>query len=70
MVEAAGIDSEFEPEKGVRFLGAMLRPVSGGRGAGEVIDLCRNYGKRVDELVRWALDELDRIRRRETLPSG
>lgn len=62
LIEAFGVDYDLKPEKGVRFAGVMLRPVGGGRGAGEPVALCRNYGKQVDDLVRWALGELDRNR--------
>lgn len=68
MVEGFAMGSESRPEEGPLFSGMMLRPISGGRGAGEPIALCRNYGKHVDELVRWALHETDRIRPRDAQP--
>lgn len=60
-VEAMAIDSEFHPEAGVQFGGMMLRPLARGRGAGEPIALCKEYGTRVRELILWALEELDSL---------
>jgi hypothetical protein len=62
IVESASLTSDLGTDRRGRLVGLMLRPVSGGRGAGEPVVLCREYGKHVDELVRWALGELDGLR--------
>lgn len=57
--ETVGWSNDADPT--VRLRAVQLRPHGTRRGGGDPLELCKYYGTSVQEFVRWALEELERI---------